>query len=438
MRKTTGFLLVTILLSFAQISYAQTRPRRVGNPASPPPTATPVDAGTDDPTVAESPSSTPARPPVLRGTINGNQTGPSKTAPASEEPATVGEGDIVRVNTTLVSVPVSVMDRDGKYVPNIRKEEFHIFEDGVEQKVAYFASVEKPFTVALMLDTSGSTTFKLEDIQDGAIAFVDQLNADDKVMVVSFDDRIRVLAEPTSDRAALRRAIRNTRPGNGTRLYDAVAFVMKRLESVSGRKAVVLFTDGVDTTSRHESYDSTVRQAEEMDGLIYTVDFDTYQDVASHGGGGGSSQPSILGGILGSIILGGHRGGRSGGGWPGGGGAGSSREEYEKADRYLHELPDKTGARFYSATTMQNMAQAFSLVAEELRRQYSLGYYPKVAAQAGQRRSIRVRVDRPNLAVRARDNYVYDPHSATAQQQSAGQSPAQPPPVLHFDGLAEN
>src|SRR5262249_40381295 len=146
--------------------------------------------------------------PVLRG---GNQA-PSQQQPSSAPtqntgPEEVSEGDIVRVNTTLVSIPVSVTDRDGKYIPNLRKEDFRVWEDGVEQQVAYFASTEKPFTVALIIDTSGSTREKLGDIQDAAMAFIDQLRPDDKVMVISFDDKIRVLAQATSDRHVLRGAV---------------------------------------------------------------------------------------------------------------------------------------------------------------------------------------------------------------------------------------
>ena len=90
-------------------------------------------------------------------------------------PEEVDAGDIIRVNTTLVTIPVSVMDRDGRYVPNLQKEEFRIWEDGVEQEVAFFQSVDKPFSVVLMLDTSPSTQFRLEEIQDAAISFVNQL-----------------------------------------------------------------------------------------------------------------------------------------------------------------------------------------------------------------------------------------------------------------------
>jgi VWFA-related protein len=300
----------------------------------------------------------------------------------------------------------------------LRKEDFKLWENGVEQDVAFFNSVDKPFSVVLMIDTSGSTRFRLEDIQDAAITFVNQLRQDDKVMVVSFDDDVRVLTDFTSDRYRMRQAIQQTRTGDGTKLYDAVDMVMnQRLNRVPGRKAVVLFTDGVDTTSRFASYASNVRDAEELDALIYPVQYDTYQDV---GGGGGGSWPGaggrfptspgdILIDILGSIT----RPSR------GRGGAGNNRSDYSLAGRYLRELSERTGARTYQADTTQNLALAFSNIAEELRRQYSLGYYPKTPAQAGERRQIRVRVNQPNLAVRTRDSYVFNPSGSIADDTAA-------------------
>jgi Ca-activated chloride channel family protein len=284
----------------------------------------------------------------------------------------------------------------------------------------------------LMLDTSGSTRFRLEDIQDAAIAFVNQLRPDDRVMVVSFDDRIRVLTEFTSDRNRLRDAIRQTETGNGTKLYDAVDLVMnQRLSSVDGRKAIVLFTDGVDTTSRQASYETNVRDAEELDALIYPVQYDT-SDQGGGGSvwpGGGSRWPSggrrskskgrVWGQILGGILNGGSsRGGNSGGG---GGGAGTSSQESDVANRYLNELAYRTGGRNYPADSTQNLSTAFANIAEELRRQYSLGYYPKTPAQAGQRRQISVRVNQPNLAVRTRDSYIFN-SSGTTDDTASGRS----------------
>jgi Ca-activated chloride channel homolog len=430
MRKYAYVLMLLSLFCIAVLSAgAQTRPRRVGQTASQPSLPSTPAPRTSNTTNAPVTPATQARHQPVLGGANGSNNQPGRTqtsAPAQNDSEEVGEGDVVRVNTTLVTIPVSVMDRNGRYVPNLRKEDFRIYEDGAEQQVAYFASVEKPFTVVLMIDTSGSTRFRLEEIQDAAIAFVNQLRPDDRVSVVSFDDQVRVLAEATNDRYTLRNAIRQTRTGDGTRLYDAVDMVInQQLSRVSGRKAIVLFTDGVDTTSKHATYQSTVRAAEELDALVYPVQYDTYDDA--QGGGGqtwpGSSRmpplrlPSIFDIIIGGTIRSGGGGGRGGGGRGGGtGGAGSSRDEYMRASAYLRDMSEKTGARLYRADSVQNLEQSFALVAEELRRQYSLGYYPSMAAQVGQRRQIRVRVNRPELAVRARDSYVVGSQTnATAQ-----------------------
>jgi VWFA-related protein len=467
-------VLCSLATALMQTAGAQTRPRRVGatptqqqQPQSQPQTQPQTQA--DD----ASQASRPSRPPVLGGANRDpNEQKPESTQSKDAGPEEVSEGDIVRVETTLISIPVSVMDRDGKYIPNLTKDDFHVWEDGVEQRVAYFASTEKPFTVALLIDTSGSTRFRLEEIQDAAIAFVEQLRPDDRVMVVSFSDKIRVLSQATNDRYALRNAIRQTEPGSGTRLYDAVDQVINQsFNRIEGRKAIVLFTDGVDTTSKNASYESTLRDAEELDALIYPVEFDTAADMGAgwpgsggsrrggrggrNGGGGngggyppggnGGGSGSVLGDLLGIILGGGSNGGGNypgngrgrGGNWPGGGGSGASRNEYELGDQYLHDLARVTGARLYNSE-QQNLDVAFRAVAEELRRQYSLGYYPKNAPHAGERRNVKVRVNRPELVVRTRDSYVFQPGAnATAQQNSNNQSR---PPVLKkdFSGEGQN
>lgn len=420
-RFTFYLLLLSLIALFAAVVSAQTRQRRVGqNPQTTAPNA-----------------SNPSRAPVLVGASRtpGTQTAGEPSQDPINGPEEVDAGDVIRVSTTLVTIPVSVTDRDGRYIPNLRKEDFRLWEDGVQQDVAFFASVDKPFSLVLMLDTSGSTRFRLEDIQDAAISFVNQLRPDDRVMVVSFDDQVRVLTEFTSDRYRLRDAIRRTHAGNGTRLYDAVDLVMnQRLNSVDGRKAIVLFTDGVDTTSRQASYASNVRDAEELDALIYPVQYDTYSDQGGGGSGGSGSGrwPNSNADILGQIFGGIFRKGGSGGG--GGGGVGNSKREYDLANRYLHELADRTGARSYEADSTQNLSYAFAQIAEELRRQYSLGYYPKTPAQAGQRRQIKVRVNQPNLAVRTRDSYVFNP-SGTITNDTAARSSG---PVLQKKLVAAN
>jgi Ca-activated chloride channel family protein len=432
---------------------AQSRPRRVGQDSGTTATSTPQgQASAPRQTVepATTTTQTTRRPPTLGGAVATNDPQPAG-ASRSNGSADVDDSEVISVNTTLVTIPVSVMDRAGKYIPDLHKEDFRIFEDSVEQDVAYFAAVEKPFTVALLIDTSGSTRYRMDEMQDAAISFIDQLRADDRVMVVSFDDNVRVLCEPTNDHQFLRQAIRRANRGEGTRLYDAVDLVInQRFNHIEGRKAIVLFTDGVDTTSRHASYQSTVRDAEEADALIYPVQYDTYDRSAAggfpNGGGypggggyprrgggrggsnrrGGGTIADILGGILGGggVTIGRGGGYPNGGGYPGGGGSagctGCTPEEYERGDRYLGDLASMSGARRYRADDNRDLSATFALVAEELRRQYSLGYYPKQPAHAGERRHIKVRVMRADLAVQARDSYIFGSPNANGNSQPNG------------------
>lgn len=408
-------LLLSLLSTMTSAGFGQSgRPRRVGNQQTVPQTTVPEPERTTVP---------PAKPPVLGGANYPNNRQP---APQPEQtptgPEEVDAGDIIRVSTTLVTLPVSVMDRDGRYIPNLQKEDFRIWEDGLEQEVAFFASVDKPFSVVLMLDTSPSTQFRLEEIQDAAISFVNQLRPDDKVMVVSFNQSIKVLSELTTDRPKLQRAIYKARTDSGTSLYDAVDLVInKHLNRIPGRKAIVLFTDGVDTTSDNAGYDSTVMDAQELDALIYPVQYNTAYDMGQVQNP--MPQVDILGSILGGIFGGGVI--RGGGGGPMGRPRGTSRREYEVGNRYLLDLANSTGGREYRADSLNNMSSAFANIAEELRRQYSIGYYPKRSPQAGQRRMIKVRAKQPNLAVRARDSYIFNPSGAAVDDSAQSK-----PPVL--------
>src|SRR5215216_3360353 len=291
MKKFVIFLsLVSLLSTSITIGFGQGRPRRVGN---------------QSPEITTPAPEAPTKPPVLGGSNYPNNRQPEKQQEqVPSGPEEVDAGDVIRVNTTLVALPVSVMDRDGRYVPNLQKEEFRIWEDGVEQEVAFFQSVDKPFSVVLMLDTSPSTQFRLEDIQDAAITFVNQLRSDDRVMVVSFNDDIKILSEFTTDRGKLRRAIQRSKTDDGTRLYDAVDMVInQQLGKIQGRKAIVLFTDGVDTTSRRADSYSNINDAQELDALIYPVQYDTSRDM--NGGNFPVGQVDIWGTILGGIFGGG-------------------------------------------------------------------------------------------------------------------------------------
>ena len=205
---------------------------------------------------------------------------PEKPAERQPElPVKDQDVETVKIDTNLVTVPVIASSRAGHYIADLTKEEFKISEDGVAQQVAFFATVSAPFHVVLMLDTSASTEEKLGQIQQAAIAFIDQLSPADKVKVISFDTEVRDLNQFTSDKAELRGVIRQTRSGTGTRLYDAVQLSLNTLRPINQRKAIVLFTDGVDFHSDSSTYEGTIRDLDESGVIIYPIRFDTRADT---------------------------------------------------------------------------------------------------------------------------------------------------------------
>lgn len=322
--------------------------------------------------------------------------GPKSTA----VPSTVDD-EVIRVNTQLVSVPVRVMDRKGRFIGGLTRESFKIFENGVEQELALFANETEPFTVALVLDMSYSTKFKLNEIQSAAIAFIDQLRPSDRVLVASFDADVHILCDATSDRQEIYRAIKRTRIATGTSLYEAVDLVMnQQLRGVEGRKAIILFTDGVDTTSRRADDRRNLHDAMELDSLIYTIKYDTFADVQAMKNKPIIQQPTIplptsSPSPFPQIPMIGTPGG-----------AGTTPEEYRHAGAYLQGLADRTGGRLYSATSLVNLADAYTKIASELREFYSIGYYPSEDREPSRSSNVKVKVDREAVVVRSRETFV--------------------------------
>ena len=330
--------------------------------------------------------------------------------PKSEnETNAVESEDIISVDTRLVTMPVRVIDRKGRFVGGLAKENFSVFDDNTTQRIEHFQNESQPFTVALMLDMSYSTVFKIEEIQAAAIAFIDQLRPEDRVLVMSFDGEIHLHCGATSDRKEIYRAIRRTQISTGTSLYEAVDLVMnEQLRVIEGRKAIVLFSDGVDTTSRKSHDLKNLRDASEIDVLIYPIRYDTFADVQAMKNkpvirmpdNSRQTTPPIVsnGGSLpfpvpGPMIL-----------QPSD--KGTSIEEYQFADEYLEQLAVRTGGRKFMASTLGNLNNAFQTIASELREYYSIGYYPSEDAKPGQTRKIKVRVDVQNVAVKTRSTYV--------------------------------
>jgi von Willebrand factor type A domain len=397
---------------------------------------------------------------------------PSPTPPA-EEPSDGNQSDeTLKVETNLVTVPVLASDRNDLYVPDLRKEEFLIKDDGVPQQVAFFATTTAPFHVVLMIDTSASTQQKLIQIQRAATNFTEQLQSDDRVKVISFDDAVRDLGDFTSDRAQLDRAIAQTRPGKGTKLYDAVTLAINSLQQIQGRKAIVLFTDGVDYHSDTSTYDGNRKAIQESGIIVYTIRFDTRVETerlaraqAQQSGGAPVDLSSILGaparGTTAPTFPGGER-------VPGSTGSGTrnvsvlptlrlpdrqqpdnpdpnnpfpdttrgrqsrfprtddrnsqgtsiprdTRQDesisamldllYKTADDYLDEMAVQSGGQMLRADTLMDLPGAFATIANELRTQYSLGYYPTNHERDGKYHNIKVNTTRKDVVIRSRPGY---------------------------------
>ncbi|MGI8495509.1 MAG: VWA domain-containing protein [Pyrinomonadaceae bacterium] len=415
--KFTVLLIITVIFGFNAVVFAQSG-RRVKSPA---PTAAPQTANNSDDNEPDFSESAPAKTlPIFRSTRsekNRKQSDNKTAAQPSTLPdntvsnnagADAGDDEVLKIETNLITLPVTVYDRNGIYIPNLRRTDFKIYEDGKEQEVAYFGNVDKPFTVVLLIDVSPSTQYKIEEIQRAAMAFVNQLKPEDNVMVIEFDSRVHVLTEVTNNRQQVYQAISKTGFGDGTSLYDAVEMsIRKRLNKIEGKKAIVLFTDGVDTTSRRADFESTLADAQESDALIFPIYYNTYLDLVGIGRGGVMSTPPSLG-LPGGI-----------GGGIGGGGAGARAQisaEYARGRTYLEYLAQATGGRVYRPeSTPGGLESAFEGIAEELRSQYSIGYYPSSAGGQGERKQIKVRVQRQGVVVRTRDSYIVGAAATQAQ-----------------------
>ena len=232
------------------------------------------------------------------------QTRPASQKPNSPKPAPTQQPetppddsqDVEKITTDLVTIPLIANDSDGKYVTDLRQEEFSILEDDVPQQIAFFGKVAAPFHVVLMLDTSSSTQDKLREIQTAAFTFVQQLQDADRVKVISFDDNINDLNEFTSDRELLRAAIYKTKSGQGTKVYDAVELALNTIRKIRGRKAIVIFTDGMDWHSDNATYEGTLRGLDEEGVVFYPIRYETRattERLAREQSSGGSTLPTI-------------------------------------------------------------------------------------------------------------------------------------------------
>jgi len=409
-RFATPFIIAIALLSAIAITGAQQptqetpppqkqRPRRVNGGGKPKPDASP----------------TPTPTPAIIG----------------EE---VDEGDVVRVDTQLVSVPAVVTDRGGRPLANLRAENFVLYEDGRPQQISNFATTEAPFEVALLLDTSGSTRSDLSLIRRAARAFLDALRPGDRVSLVAFNNSqdvagslatVDVLTRLTDDRETLQKALENIGTSNGTPYYDALVRIGEEVfrepprEEMRGRRAVVALTDGVDSASDADYAEARAR-LQRLGVATYFIQVNTedfvedrllrdcqqfgtlrlsrtqlqrYRRLFVPRADATNYEDFCEMGQFERMQI--------------------SRSLYDLARREMSELAKALGGKTFPTTDLRDARTAFAQVATEIGTQYSLGYYSTNKTRDGRFRAIRVEVrgaNAPGAQVRAREGY-YAPKS---------------------------
>jgi len=398
----------------------------VDEAVAPAPPGARVDQARGQPGVEPAGRERPAAPPQIQTADAPPKISPTNAEPAEgarnpAPPATAsddGAKPTFKVKVNSVYLNVSVRDRaTNRSIPGLRRDDFLVYEDGIEQQVDQFETTDAPFHLLLLLDVSGSTRSFISLIHRASVDFTREISPEDRIAVAAFNSRVRLVQQFTSDRAEVASSIEALRSGGGTAFYDALeTAVDSYMRGIEGRKAIVVFTDGVDNQlegnrgqGSHISFEQLYRRIQEADIMIYPIFLDTEGDVPV------SRQPRSRP----PVVLPGSRRG-----WPlpwplpvptptpsptpapRGGGVPGRRATYQAAREQLQLIADQTGGRMYSPQRIEHLSNAYSEIADDLRIQYGLAYNSTNTAQDGRWREIKVRIkSQPDTVARTRKGY---------------------------------
>ena len=276
---------------------------------------------------------------------------PASAIPTAE--LSIQSGTTLRVDTTLVQIPVAVTDTSNRFALGLQKEDFHLFEDGVEQKVVHFSGEDVPISVGLVFDESGSMDYKLRNSQNAVAQFLKTLNADDEAFLVEFSDNATLSVGVTADIGKIQDALKKSTPGGLTAMLDAIRLTLREMKNAkNSRKAIVIISDGGDNHSQYTSkqIESLVREA---DVQIYAM---------------GVFEPNL---------------------------PFAQTPEEVSGPTLLSEIATQTGGRAFSASLTSDLPSVAARIAVELRNQYVLGYYPKNENKDGMYRHVEVNLAQP-------------------------------------------
>jgi Ca-activated chloride channel family protein len=279
-----------------------------------------------------------------------------------------------RAGVDIVALNVTVTAGDGRYVTDLGKDDFQVFEDGIHQEISFFSRTQLPIALALLLDTSASMEEKLKTAQEAAVGFARRLRPEDVAEVIDFDSRVEILQGFTADVPALEAAIRKTTAGGSTSLYNALYISLKELRKVQSdgageirRQAVVVLSDGEDTSSLL-GYDEVLELAKRSETAIYAIGLRAPREETGKG--------------------------------------------FHEAEFVLRQLSQETGGRAFFPETIGQLSAIYDQISEELANQYAIGYASSNPRRDGLWRRIVVRVSRTGVQARTKQGY----YAPTAQQ----------------------
>lgn len=317
--------------------------------------------------------------------------GPITPASSAQGQKAAANDNTIKGDVSQVTVPVFVGNTDGTYVPALRPSDFHVFEDGVEQKIDRLIPGGDPQNVVLMMDTSNSMVPAFGEVENVASPFVGALRPKDRVMLVSFDDRIFVRSELTSDHDKLRGAIAGVPSFPATRLYDAIDLVKRdRLDGIPDRKAMIVITNGIDTRSRLADSASTLKEIEEGNVLTYVIQCDTKSEARAGASASASVYPKSKTGWIPLV----HPDDFS-----------NQSERYAGGDSYLYNLSKGSGGDLYFASTFDDLKDILVHIAEELGHEYTICYHSSNTPGNASYHHLHVAVDVSGVRVRSRPGY---------------------------------
>jgi len=279
---------------------------------------------------------------------------------------------VFRAGVELVSLNVTVVDSHGRYVTDLDRGDFSVFEDGAKQELTFFNRTNLPIALSLLIDSSASMEQRMEHAQEAAIGFAKKIRPQDMAQVVDFDSRVEIKLGFTNKPDELESAIRTTAAGGSTALHNAVYISLKELAKIKAknpdeirRQAIVVLSDGEDTSSL-VSFEEVLELAKRSETAIYTIGLQPRETSALRG--------------------------------------------FREAEFVLRQLAQETGGRAFFAQKIEDLKDVYAQIADELSSQYSMGYASRNAKRDGAFRRLVVQVSRPNTTARTKRGY-YGPVS---------------------------